>query len=61
MVEYEKMEETCRLCDETSGQMFNIFDKNADGYQILQVIKECVPVIVSNSIISSTKVFITLI
>lgn len=57
MEDHEKMEESCRLCDESTGQMFNIFDKNPDGYQILQVIKECVPIIVSNPI----KTLITLI
>lgn len=47
MEESEKMEESCRLCDEISGQMFNIFEKNEEGNQILQVIKECLPLIVS--------------
>lgn len=47
MEEQEKIEGTCRLCDEIGGQMFNIFDKNPEGYQILQVIKECLPIIVS--------------
>lgn len=49
MDEPERIEETCRLCDEIGGQMFNIFSKNPDGNQILQVIKECVPIIVSTS------------
>lgn len=47
MVEHCKKDESCRLCDEIGGQMFNIFEKNEDGYQILQVIKECLPIIVS--------------
>lgn len=48
MEEQEKLEETCRLCDEIGGQMFNIFEKNPEGQQILQVIKDCLPIIVSN-------------
>lgn len=52
MDEQWKNEDTCRLCDEIGGQMFNIFDKNEEGYQILHVIKECLPIIVSNFIIS---------
>ena len=43
----EKMEEMCRLCDEVSEKMFSIFDKNEEGQQILQLIKECLPIIVS--------------
>lgn len=43
----EKMDESCRLCDENSEQMFSIFEKNEDGIQILQLIKECVPIVVS--------------
>lgn len=50
MENQDKLEETCRLCDEIGGQMFNIFDKNPEGHQILQVIKECLPIIVSNLI-----------
>lgn len=52
MEELEKIEETCRLCDEIGGQMFNIFHKNQEGIQILQVIKECLPIIVSTSKLS---------
>lgn len=43
----EKMDESCRLCDENSDQMFSIFEKNEDGIQILQLIKECLPIVVS--------------
>lgn len=48
MEESEKLEDTCRLCDEISGQMFYIFDKNDEGNQIVQLIKECLPIIVSS-------------
>lgn len=52
MDEQWKSEESCRLCEEIGGQMFNIFEKNEEGYQILQVIKDCLPIIVSTFILS---------
>ncbi|XP_074032895.1 uncharacterized protein isoform X2 [Leptinotarsa decemlineata] len=42
----EKLDCSCRLCDETSEKMFGIFEKNEEGIQILQLIKECLPIII---------------
>ncbi|XP_018564119.1 uncharacterized protein LOC108905633 isoform X2 [Anoplophora glabripennis] len=42
----ENMEEKCRLCDEVGEKMFSIFDKNEEGHQFLQLIKECLPIII---------------
>lgn len=55
MEETGKMEETCRLCDTIGGQMFNIFQKNQEGSQILQLIKDCLPIIVSTDRIFLNK------
>lgn len=44
----ENIEEKCRLCDEVGEKMLSIFDKNEEGHQFLQLIKECLPIIVSS-------------
>ncbi|XP_050501254.1 uncharacterized protein LOC126881193 isoform X2 [Diabrotica virgifera virgifera] len=46
MEESEKTEESCRLCDETAEKMLSIFDKNEEGIEILQVIKDCLPIVI---------------
>lgn len=43
----EKMDESCRLCDENCDKMYSIFDKNEEGLEMLRLIKECLPIIVS--------------
>ncbi|KAG5887935.1 hypothetical protein JTB14_003030 [Gonioctena quinquepunctata] len=42
----EKIDDTCRLCDEISEKMFGILEKNEEGIEILQVIKDCLPIII---------------
>lgn len=39
--------DACRLCDENKEKMHSIFSKNEEGQQLLHLIKECLPVIVS--------------
>ncbi|XP_057671512.1 uncharacterized protein LOC130903436 isoform X1 [Diorhabda carinulata] len=46
MEESEKTEESCRLCDEIAEKMLSIFDKNEEGIEILQLIKECLPIVI---------------
>lgn len=40
--------EPCRLCDDVSEKMFNIFEDNPEGYQLIGLIKENLPIVVSN-------------
>ncbi|CAG9864756.1 unnamed protein product [Phyllotreta striolata] len=46
MEESEKLEEPCRLCDENAEKLVSIFDKNEEGVEILQVIKDCIPIVI---------------
>ncbi|CAH1155264.1 unnamed protein product [Phaedon cochleariae] len=46
MEEPDKSEEICRLCDDNSEKMFSIFDKNEEGIETLQLIKECLQIII---------------
>lgn len=39
--------EPCRLCDNVADKMFNIFDDNPEGYQLIGLIKENLPIVVS--------------
>lgn len=39
--------ETCRLCDELGEKMYNIFDESPEGYQLIGLIKENLPIVVS--------------
>lgn len=43
--------DACRLCDQNSAKMYSIFSKNTEGQQILHLIKECLPLIVSIELI----------
>lgn len=48
-----KMDTTkvCRLCGKDAGKnWYKIFDKDGSGKQILQLIKQCIPILVSNSL-----------
>jgi hypothetical protein len=40
--------DACRLCDENREKMHSIFSKNEEGQQILHLIKECLPLVVSH-------------
>ncbi|KAJ8924959.1 hypothetical protein NQ315_001124 [Exocentrus adspersus] len=42
----EKLAEKCRLCDQVGEKMLSVFDKNEEGHQIMQIIKECLPIII---------------
>lgn len=57
MEESEKTEEPCRLCDENAEKMLSIFDKNEEGIEILQVIKDCIPIVVSTKRLLSHRLF----
>ncbi|KAL1516654.1 hypothetical protein ABEB36_000537 [Hypothenemus hampei] len=37
--------ENCRLCDNFSEKMFNIFEDNPEGYQLIGLIKENLPIV----------------
>lgn len=37
----------CRICDRNASEMHSVFEKNDEGQQLIQLIKECLPVIVS--------------
>lgn len=37
----------CRLCDKHNNKLYSIFEHSNDGHQIIQLIKECLPLIVS--------------
>ncbi|XP_050300768.1 uncharacterized protein LOC126739235 isoform X2 [Anthonomus grandis grandis] len=37
--------EACRLCDDVSEKMFNIFEDNPEGYQLIGLIKENLPIV----------------
>jgi len=37
--------EPCRLCDEIGEKMFNIFEDNPEGYQLIGLIKENLPIV----------------
>ncbi|KAL3285272.1 hypothetical protein HHI36_019382 [Cryptolaemus montrouzieri] len=42
-------QDLCRLCDcesDENGEMFSIFDKNEEGQEIIDLIQECLPLIV---------------
>lgn len=39
--------EPCRLCDDVTEKMFNIFEDNPEGYQLIGLIKENLPIVVS--------------
>lgn len=47
--EMEVEVETCRICDEISEKMFNIFDENPEGYQLIGLIKENLPIVLYKS------------
>lgn len=38
----------CRLCDQQTEKMYSIFDKNDTGQQILHLIMELLPIVVSS-------------
>lgn len=40
-------ENVCRLCDKNTSNLYSIFEQNSSGQQIIQLIKECLPLIVS--------------
>lgn len=40
----------CRLCDQQTKKMYSIFDKNDTGQQILHLIKELLPIVVSKCV-----------
>lgn len=37
----------CRICDRKASEMHSVFEKNDEGQQLIQLIKECLPLIVS--------------
>ncbi|XP_019761887.1 uncharacterized protein LOC109538897 [Dendroctonus ponderosae] len=37
--------EPCRLCDDVTEKMFNIFEDNPEGYQLIGLIKENLPIV----------------
>ncbi|XP_066250506.1 uncharacterized protein [Euwallacea similis] len=41
----EKELEPCRLCDNVCEKMFNIFEDNPEGYQLIGLIKENLPIV----------------
>ena len=43
----------CRICDKPSATRVNVFGTDADGKQILRLIRETLPIIVSNGRIVS--------
>ncbi|XP_076271977.1 uncharacterized protein LOC143203630 isoform X1 [Rhynchophorus ferrugineus] len=47
--EIELEVETCRLCDELGDKMYNIFDENPEGYQLIGLIKENLPIVLYKS------------
>lgn len=44
-------QEPCRLCDDISEKMFNIFEENPQGYQLIGLIKENLPIVVRISFV----------
>lgn len=42
-------EPVCRLCDKHTTDLVSIFTKNADGQQIIQLVKKCFPIIIYRS------------
>lgn len=45
-MESSATENLCRLCDKKSGIMLSVFQKNSEGLQILNVIKDCLPLVI---------------
>ncbi|KAI4471485.1 zinc finger protein [Holotrichia oblita] len=41
-----EVEDVCRICDKPSTKLFGIFEKNADGKQIFNLIKETLPIVI---------------
>ncbi|CAH2008390.1 unnamed protein product [Acanthoscelides obtectus] len=46
MEDQEKMEDTCRLCDEVTDKMYSVFESTEEGFEVLQMIKECMPIVI---------------
>lgn len=44
--EINKCIKLCRLCDQFTTNTCSIYDKCADGKQIINLVKECLPIIV---------------
>lgn len=50
MSESQTLNDACRLCDENKEQMYSIFSKTRGGQQIIHLIQECLPLVVSSFI-----------
>nr|CAI5824761.1 unnamed protein product [Callosobruchus analis] len=46
MEDLDKMEDTCRLCDEVTDKMYSVFESTEEGFEVLQMIKECMPIVI---------------
>ncbi|XP_060535273.1 uncharacterized protein LOC132707430 [Cylas formicarius] len=45
----DPMLDMCRLCDQSGEKMFGIFEDNEDGYEIIRLIKENLPIVIYKS------------
>lgn len=43
----DKCVKLCRLCDKFKSETCSVFDKTTDGKQVLHLIKDCLPIVVS--------------
>lgn len=41
-----EVDDVCRICDKPSTKLFGIFEKNADGKQIINLIRETLPIVI---------------
>lgn len=38
----------CRICDRNASETHSVFEKNDEGQQLIQLIRECLPIVVSS-------------
>lgn len=54
----DKCVKLCRLCDKFKSETCSVFDKTIDGKQVLHLIKDCLPIVVSTCFAGSALFYL---